>query len=305
MPKLLLTVGLPGCGKTTFAAEYVKSKNNTVNINMDDMRQMMAVSHKNYRFNNSNEAFVQEVQKYAADNLVSKGKNIVVSDTNLNPKVFKKWEKFAKDNNYHFEVVNFFEMFKKNQEFEHEFFAVNAFVKQCKERNLLREKSVPEEIIDRMALDYLYPASDHVTYDPNLPECVIVDIDGTMAHMHNRSPYDESKVIDDIADAEVILSVIAEKEFLNRKVIVMSGRKDSCREDTEKWLKMYRVPYDELHMRAHKDSRGDEIVKYELFRDNVLGKYNAVKVFDDREKVCFMWRNLFGLKVYQVEPGKF
>lgn len=308
MPVLTLTVGLPGCGKSTWANEQVRTaRSKTVNVNLDDVRQTMAGSHQNYKFRKDNEQYVQDAQYSAAEHAAVNSWNIIVSDTNLNEAVRTKWKEFAKKHNYTYREQNFFNEFKKGKTFEHEFFAVKGYVLQCKERNLLREKSVPEEVIDGMAEKHFYdklyaPVIDYT----DLEEAIIVDIDGTLAHMEGvRGPYEETKVLLDAPDPEVILSVLAEKNYLNRKVIIMSGRHETCKEDTEAWLKKYGVPYDFIYMRGADDSRSDDIVKYELYQHNVLGKFKVVKVFDDREKVVFMWRNLLKLKVYQVEPGKF
>lgn len=307
MPTLTLTVGLPGCGKSTWAREEVKkAKSKTIIVNLDDIRETMAGSHSNYKFKTDNEQYVQSVQCSAAEHAVKNKWNIIVADTNLNPSVQNKWKEFAKENHYTFKVHNFFEEFKKSKEYVHEFFAIKDYVLLCKERNLLRDKSVPEDVIDTMAEKYYYSTVKFPEEIAGLTEAIIVDIDGTLAHTNNnRSPYDESKVLQDTPDHEVILSVYSEKMFLNRKVIIMSGRHETCKEDTELWLRQNDIPYDYIFMRKEDDNRPDDIVKYELYMQNVYGKYKVKKVFDDRNKVCFMWRNLLGLKVFQVSEGNF
>lgn len=310
MPVLTLTVGLPGCGKTTWANEQVKNaRSKTVVVNLDDIRQTMAGSHSNYKFRKDNEQYVQNAQYSAASHAAANNWNIIVGDTNLNPTVRNKWKEFAKEHGYTYKEQNFFEEFKKGKTFVHDFFAVKEYVKLCKERNLLREKSVPEEVIDGMAEKYFYDnlhLNVHVDNIAALSEAIIVDIDGTLAHMNGkRGPYEENKVLVDDPDPEVILSVLAEKNYLNRTVIIMSGRHETCQEDTEAWLQKYGVPYDHIFMRKHDDNRSDDIVKYELYMDNVFGKYKVVKVFDDRNQVVAMWRKLLKLKVLQVEYGNF
>lgn len=309
MPTLTLTVGLPGCGKSTWANEQVRiAKSKTVNVNLDDVRQTMAGTHQNYKFRKDNEQYVQSVQCSAAEHAVQNKWNVIVSDTNLNPTVRAKWKSFAKEHGYTYKEQNFFTEFKKDKTFEHEFFAVKAFVKQCKERNILRSKVVPEEIINDMAMKYFFTFQKvHNTPEvlASSEEYIIVDIDGTLAHMGSRNPFDESRVIEDAPDPEVILSVLAEAQFLGRKVIIMSGRHETCKEDTIKWLKMHNVPFDHIFMRGENDNRSDDIVKYELYMTHVYGKMNVVKVFDDRSKVVDMWRNLIGLKVFAVADGNF
>lgn len=308
MPVLTLTQGLPGCGKTTWANEQVKNaRSKTVIVNLDDIRQTMAGSHSNYKFRKDNEQYVVNAQYSAASHAAANNWNIIVADTNLNPTVVQKWKEFAKENGYTFKVHSFFEEFKKGKTFVHDFFAIKDYVKQCKERNLLREKSVPEDVIDGMAEKYFYNVLPEVkVLTEDLAEAIIVDIDGTLAHMNGkRGPYEENKVLVDDPDTEVMLSVHAERNYLGRKVIIMSGRHETCKEDTEAWLEKYGVEYDHIFMRKADDNRSDDIVKYELFMEYVNGKYNVKKIYDDRNQVCFMWRHLLRLKVLQVAEGNF
>jgi len=84
----------------------------------------------------------------------------------------------------------------------------------------------------------------------------------------------------------------------------MSGRSDECRNETYQWLRENDVPFDELYMRAADDKRQDWKVKYDLFNEHVRGKYNVVGVFDDRDQVVKLWREM-GLTCFQVAPGLF
>lgn len=310
MPTITLTVGLPGCGKSTWAsAEVQRNKGQTVNINLDSVRATMAGSLQNYKFTKKNEKYVSEVQYQSAIAAVNDGKCIIVSDTNMSDSVVEFWRNFAKEHEYSFRTKNFFEDFKalSNKTYPHDYFYMKDFVRVCKRQNLNRYDSVPDEAIDRMADKAFYSkiVFPNGLVGVELPDAIIVDIDGTLAHMHNRSPFDETKVLEDYGDTEVILSVLAEKQYLGRKVIIMSGRHETCREDTLKWLKHFLIPCDLLLMRGALDNRGDDVVKYELYMQHVHNKYNVQKVFDDRNRVVDMWRTLLGLKVYQVAEGNF
>jgi hypothetical protein len=48
-------------------------------------------------------------------------------------------------------------------------------------------------------------------------------------------------------------------------VLLVSGRTDELKEETEAWLKMHDVPYTDLLMRKNKDHRDDTIVKREIY----------------------------------------
>ena len=58
-----------------------------------------------------------------------------------------------------------------------------------------------------------------------------------------------------------------------------------------------------MFMRPKDDYRKDSLVKKEIY-NNELSKYNVLFVYDDRNQVVDMWREL-GVKVFQVEPGNF
>lgn len=134
---------------------------------------------------------------------------------------------------------------------------------------------------------------------------VIVDIDGTLAlRTGDRSPFDWSRVGEDTPNAPVIELVrIIHAAGLHR-VLLMSGRDEVCRRQTEMWLDAQEVPFDELHMRPPKDNRKDSLIKEELYRKHIEARYDVAFVLDDRNQVVAMWRSL-GLPVFQVAEGNF
>ena len=128
---------------------------------------------------------------------------------------------------------------------------------------------------------------------------IMVDVDGTLAHMVDRSPYDYSKVHEDTLDL-----VVANITRRYKHVIIMSGRPEDCREATEKWLRKHDVRFEALHMRPSGDKRPDTEVKWELYQKYVKPNYNIDFVLDDRNRVVKMWRDN-GLKCLQVAEGDF
>lgn len=142
---------------------------------------------------------------------------------------------------------------------------------------------------------------------------VIVDIDGTLSHKGDRSPFDYSKVSEDKPDYEIFELVYLLAK--NHQIIFVSGREDSCRDDTIAWLKKYSSNLvfnpnekpgvgETLFMRKAEDYRSDVIVKREIFFEQIVKNYNVKYVLDDRNKVVQMWRSL-GLKCLQVAEGDF
>lgn len=132
----------------------------------------------------------------------------------------------------------------------------------------------------------------------------ICDIDGTVAIMGDRSPYDWARVGEDLPNIPVIRVVEALMVMNNDHVIFMSGRMEQSRRQTELWLdanvrKLFiaahgtsPAPPVELYMRADGDYRPDRVVKRELYEKYVLGKYNVIGAIDDRTSVVELWRDM-------------
>jgi hypothetical protein len=134
---------------------------------------------------------------------------------------------------------------------------------------------------------------------------VLVDIDGTLAlRTGDRSPYDWDRVGEDEPNLPVIELVQIIHAAGQHRIILMSGRDESCRWQTEMWLAAQQLPFDELYMRTEKDNRKDSIVKEELYRRHVEGVSEVAFVIDDRKQVVEMWRSL-GLTVLQCAEGDF
>lgn len=132
------------------------------------------------------------------------------------------------------------------------------------------------------------------------PTAIMVDIDGTLAHMNGRrSPFNWQAVGQDDVD-EVIASITQHYAH----VIIMSGRDEVCRPETELWLKKHNINYDKLVMRVADDNRKDSVIKWELYQKHVEPFYDIEFVLDDRNQVVKMWREQ-GLKCLQVAEGDF
>ena len=97
--------------------------------------------------------------------------------------------------------------------------------------------------------------------------CIIVDIDGTLANNKRRSPYDMSKIKDDpIIPAT---KAIVDRAYENVDVILLSGRPETIRQDTEQRLRIHSIVYDELYMRPKNDIRPDTEIKKEIYETHI------------------------------------
>lgn len=294
MATIICTRGLPASGKSTWALAWVAADpQNRVRIGRDPIRDLL---YGERRLTNDQESFITKIQTKAVETALGSGKDVVIDDMHLKLSYLNKWRNLAARKGYGFEVKDF-----------------NTPVDECIMRDADRGHGhVGAEVISKLARrfpnrDSVGPVESvervPVEKDYTLPPAYIVDIDGTLALHNGRSPYDYSKLAGDIVNEDVfeLIELLSET---SAEIIVMSGRPDTYRRETEDWLFGFGLDPDMLLMRPEGDERDDALVKYELFNGYVRGFYNVIGVFDDRNRVVDMWRKI-GLTCFQVADGDF
>jgi len=132
---------------------------------------------------------------------------------------------------------------------------------------------------------------------------IICDLDGTIALLNGRSPYDASTCEQDLVN-KPIAKILENYPGL---VVFCSGRYAKHRPETIRWIDKnlnLQVKNYALHMRRDKDNRKDSIIKSELYHGAIKPNYAIEFVLDDRQQVVDMWREE-GLTCLQVAPGNF
>lgn len=291
MSKIILLQGLPASGKTTWAKEKViLDQGDTVRVNKDDLREMMFAS----KWSKDRERQVLNVRDFIVEQSLKEEKNVIIDDTNFSNKHEQRMYEIASGwDDVEIEVVKF-----------------DTPLVECLERNKKRNNAVPERIIWDMYYRYILPEKvKNNVYRPNLPNAILVDVDGTVAIHNERNAFEYHKCLSDTPNERVIDIVreLAVKNF----VIVVTGRENvhypvgenyeypDVLTYTQKWLEKHQVPYDEIYIRNEGDYRPDYVVKKEMWENHIKDRFNILGVFDDRLQVIVMWREL-GLQVFDV-----
>lgn len=286
--KVIITRGLPASGKSTYALQWVKEDpDNRVMIEKDAIRKDGRLFKDGvYVHKRGDEGIVIKERDRLIHKALQAGKSVVSSDTNLVQKHVAQISAIARKYSAKVEIVSF----------------LDVPLKDLIERDAKREDAVGEQVIRRMFHEQVKTLPTFLKYDPNLPFCVISDVDSTLTlGPKNRSPYEWAKVGNDdinIATAH-ILDAIKVIDYVD-KIFIFSGRDSVCRTETEKWLEKHDIEYDGLFMRPKNDNRSDAIIKAELLEEHIVGKYNVLFVMDDRKRVCDLWRDVYGLTVLQL-----
>ncbi|MET9319132.1 AAA family ATPase [Streptomyces sp. NPDC003038] len=296
--------GLPASGKTTAArALQAEAQGRMRRVNLDDLRTMLDVPAPERGRSYRHEQTVLAIQDAAVRAAVDDGFDVVVDNTHLTSHIPKRL-KAAVAGLATFVVHDF----------------TDVPVEECLRRDAARERPVGEQIIGiladkhakarkggwRLTTQWLNDQPPVAAYvpDPTLPAAVMCDIDGTLALTGDRGPYDFSRCELDLLNESVRHALDAFRRADGDVIVLLSGRSEEHRPQTESWLRRHDVPYDELWMRAAGDTRRDDVVKAELFDAHVRHRYAVRVSLDDRDRVVAVWRRM-GLPTWQVNYGDF
>ena len=298
--KLILTRGIQGSGKSTWARQWVEEDPiNRVRINNDDIRNMLGKYWVTER-----EPLVSEIKQSIVTNAMSRGYDIVVDNMNLNPKEVKFWQDIVKHNN----EVNPISKYLYEIEFKNFFISLE----ECIRRDAMRPNPIGEKVIRDTWRRYKHfiqttLVEEYVNnlraWDIGKPTCVVVDMDSTLCFNTTKRPwYGEGAakgMINDVPNGYVC-DVISELQK-SYPIILATGRDTSQEEVTKQWLLDHEINVSEFYFRKEGDYRKGVEVKREQIED-IMKNYNILVIFDDCEPIVQMYRDM-GLTVLQPNKG--
>ena len=303
MNKLILLQGISGSGKTTWAKQWVEEDPiHRVRLNYDDLRCMFGKYWVPER-----ESFMKKIFDTALDNALISRYDIVIDNmSNLNPIHQEGYQKLIENWNS-----------KNPNKYTIEYKLFDTPVEVCIERDSKREIPIGETVIRqqwRKYRNYIIQQSikkmldNQIKYTSNLPHCIIVDMDATLCFNTTGRPFygdgAAEQMIKDIPNTNIVDLVRAYCKTYYTELIILTGRDESCRKTTLKWLENNDLKPYKLLMRHEGDKSPGQECKKKLYEENIKNKYNVDFVIDDSTKVVKMWREL-GLTCLQPNEGKF
>ena len=301
-PEIKILIGATGSGKTTFAKYWIRTEPNWMRVCRDDFR-LMHFNHSNLTFDEENR--ISDMIDGSIKSLIDKDVNVLIDATHCKAEYINGYIK-----KYNEKAIISFQIFDVN---------LDELKFRCKDRFEKTGKHIPVSVIEKYykQLQHLKgsfdfstrkviaaPKNKIVIQNPNLPKTIICDLDGTLALMNGRNPFDASKCDEDLLNEPVANTLINYKK-LGYSIILLSGREEKFRDPTLRFLTKNSIEFDSLLMRKTGDSRKDAIIKKEIFDAEIRDKYFIEFVLDDRNQVVDMWRNELQLTCFQVYYGDF
>ena len=303
MSKLLILVGAPGSGKSTFARYFLRTEDNWIRVNRDDFRLMQFGDSLMIPFY---EERISKMVEASVLTLLKSDTNVIIDATNTSLRTIQDMiHTYTEYADISFKVFDL---------------PVDELVKRCDKRYEETGKFISKSVVERNVANLKHTlekfdfapiprkvqvaTTSYATQDKNLPKAVICDLVGTLSLLNGRDPYNAATCDNDLLNEPVAAALKMAKQQ-GYQVILLSGREDKFREPTMRFLDKHQIGYDLLLMRTSNDFRKDNIIKRELFEGEIQGKYFVEFLLDDRNQVVDMWRKDLHLPCFQVNYGDF
>jgi len=307
MRKIFILKGIPASGKSFFAKELMaKEPGRWKRINFDELR----TSIDNGVYSPENEKIIVKTRDLLIQEALKNQFNVIVDNTHI------------LDRGKHFDhICSIVEPLGIDAQMIEK--PIYCEIDDALARDAARPAPVGEKVIRNYWKEiggrlfrYYKPKvetflasakgnSKRVKYVPGLPDAIGCDLDGTLALIGERNIYDAENCDKVDAINEPVADVVKLYAQSGRKIIFCSGRIEKYRGATIRFIEKHLPGLEyELYMRKDGDKRKDSIVKNELYRNYIEGKYNLLFVLDDRNQVVEEWRRI-GITCFQVAPGNF
>lgn len=302
---LLLTRGIPGSGKSTFAKQWVaQDPANRVRANRDNIRYELYGKYSG--LSKDQEGKITQVEHSLIRKALKQNKNVIVDDMNLTQRFLKPYYVMSAESGV---------------KLAHKDFPVA--LDEVLRRNANRDRKVPEDVIRKIYNNYLGPNGQFHHFDgdyasqiksfvaPDTRKQVIgFDMDGTLSDTRSIQHFVKGKHRDFDAFHRSSLFTPPNSEVFKFAMdahragfplIITTARNEAYREVTQLWLDRLNFPYENIFMRADGDFRPDYVVKNEMLHEQIMPYYDILRMADDNPQAVNNWIDN-GIEV-TVVPG--
>lgn len=233
-PSLILLVGIPGSGKTTYAEKYIQEHNNAIHLSSDKIRAELWGNEATQGDNNE----VFSLMQSRAIDALNNGQSVVYDATNIT----------RKDRSY---IIALCPKFAKI-----ECHIIWASIETCIERDANRKRTVGKKVIDRMLKRF-----QATFFDEGLDDIKVIWPEGWHLDAGNyaeqcfvdmRIPHNNPHHTLNVADhCWVLERYLLQKDNIDEDLIVAAGWHDIGKPYTKAFIDSKGNPCDEAHFYQH------------------------------------------------------
>lgn len=303
MPTIILTRGLPGSGKSTWARKEVdrKGTDKATRINRDDLRMELLGSY--WTGKKEDEELVTVTQTARAREALAQGKDVYIDDTNLNPISLNHWRNIAEEHDG--KVQTAIKDFDVSPE---------ECIRRDAERIKRGERGTGPDVINTMVARAYTKQGRMPSLPKSLtqqikpappshlrPNVVVFDVDGTLCDVrpvrHHVRPTQGKKRnfhafhMDSLycPPNHEVVEMMKQVQAAGLKAVVVTAREARYERVTEKWMEAVGITPDDFYMRPLGDHRPDYEVKKDILA-KMSKHYNVVHAVDDNPQVLRLWK---------------